>query len=113
LGFFQIVFFFLMVSSRNYGLIYMSIFGFGLAMSGTYPTVLATMNPKYNASTIAVGTTIATATLGAIGMPIIVGTVAQEVGIAGGLATISIALLCMFALILIKFFSGKKTLKNV
>ncbi|MGB4406856.1 MAG: MFS transporter [Sphaerochaeta sp.] len=113
LGFFQIVFFFLMVSSRNYGLIYMSIFGFGLAMSGTYPTVLATMNPKYNASTIAVGTTIATATLGAIGMPIIVGTVAQEVGIAGGLATISIALLCMFALILIKFFNGKKTLKNV
>ncbi|MBI9095826.1 MAG: MFS transporter [Sphaerochaeta sp.] len=113
LGFFQIVFFFLMVSSRNYGLIYMSIFGFGLAMSGTYPTVLATMNPKYNASTIAVGTTIATATLGAISMPIIVGSVAQEIGIAGGLATISIALLCMFALILFKFISGKKTLKNV
>jgi len=113
LGFFQIVFFFLMVSSRNYGLIYMSIFGFGLAMSGTYPTVLATMNPKYNASTIAVGTTIATATVGAISMPIIVGAVAQKIGIAGGLATISIALVCMFALILVKFFSGKKTLKNV
>ena len=113
LGFFQIVFFFLMVSSRNYGLIYMSIFGFGLAMSGTYPTVLATMNPKYNASTIAVGTTIASATLGAISMPIIVGSVAQEIGIAGGLATISIALLCMFALILFKFISGKKPLKNV
>lgn len=113
LGFFQIVFFFLMVSSKNYGLIYMSIFGFGLAMSGTYPTVLATMNPKFNASTIAVGTTIATATLGAISMPIIVGAVAQKIGIAGGLATISIALICMFALILVKYFSGKKTLKNV
>ena len=113
LGFFQIVFFLLMVSSKNYTFIYMSVFGFGLAMSGTYPTVLATMNPKYNASTIAVGTTIATATIGAISMPIIVGAVAQQIGIAGGLATISIALLCMFALILVKFFSGKKTVKNV
>ncbi|HKM08564.1 MAG TPA: MFS transporter [Sphaerochaeta sp.] len=113
LGFFQIVFFFLMISSKSYGLIYMSIFGFGLAMSGTYPTLLSTMNPKYNASTIAVGTTIATATLGAISMPIIVGAVAQQIGIAGGLATISIALLCMFALILIKYFIGKKTVKLV
>lgn len=113
LGFFQIVFFLLMVSSKNYALIYMSIFGFGLSMSGTYPTLLSTMNPKYNASTIAVGTTIATATLGAISMPIIVGAVAQKVGITGGIATISIALVCMFILILIKFFSSKKTLKNV
>ena len=113
LGFFQIVFFFLMISSTNYLFIYMSIFGFGLAMSGTYPMVLATMNPKYNASTVAVGTTIATATIGAISMPIIVGAVAQNVGIVGGLATISVALVCMFALILIKFFNGKKTLKNV
>lgn len=113
LGFFQIVFFMLMVSTKNYVFIYMSIFGFGLAMSGTYPTVLATMNPKFNASTIAVGTTIATATLGAISMPIIVGAVAQKIGIAGGLTTISIALVCMFALILVKFISGKKILKNV
>ncbi|HKL57741.1 MAG TPA: MFS transporter [Sphaerochaeta sp.] len=113
LGFFQIVFFLLMVSSKNIVFIYMSIFGFGLAMSGTYPTVLATMNPKYNASTIAVGTTIAVATIGAIGMPIIVGAVAQQIGIAGGLATISIALVCMFALILVKFFIGKKRAKNV
>lgn len=113
LGFFQIVFFLLMISSKNYIFIYMSIFGFGLAMSGTYPMVLATMNPKYNVSTIAVGTTMATATIGAISMPIIVGAVAQNVGIAGGLATISIILVCMFILILVKFFSGKKTLKNV
>lgn len=113
LGFFQVVFFLLMVSSKNYVFIYMSIFGFGLAMSGTYPTVLSTMNPKYNASTIAVGTTIATATLGGISMPIIVGAVAQQIGIAGGLATISIALVCMFALIMLKYFNAKKTLKNV
>ncbi len=113
LGLFQIIFFFLMVSSTNIAFIYISVFGFGLAMSGTYPTVLATMNPKFNTSTIAMGTTIATATVGAISMPIIVGAVAQNIGIAGGLATISVALVCMFALILIKFFSGKKTAQTV
>ncbi|MDT4763397.1 MFS transporter [Sphaerochaeta sp. PS] len=113
LGFFQVVFFLLMISATNYILIYASIFGFGLAMSGTYPTVLSTMNPKFNASTVAMGTCIATATLGAIIMPIVVGAVAQGSGIVGGLATISFALVCMFTLILIKFFVGKKRLKNV
>lgn len=113
LGFFQIVFFLLMISTKNPIFIYASIFGFGLALSGTYPMVLATMNPKYNTSTIAVGTTMATATIGAISMPIIVGLVAQNVGIAGGLATISITLVCMFLLILVKYFSGKKTANNV
>lgn len=41
-------------------------------------------------------------------MPIIVGSVAQAVGIAGGLATISLSILCMFTLILVKFFLEKK-----
>lgn len=77
-------------------------------MSGTYPTTLSTMDRKFNSSTIATGTCIATATVGAITMPIIVGSVAQAVGIAGGLATISLSILCMFTLILVKFFLEKK-----
>lgn len=108
LGFFQIVFFLLMISSHSYILIYISIFGFGLAMSGTYPTVLSTMDPKFNTSTIAIGTSMATATLGAITMPIIVGAVAQNMGLAAGIATMSITLICMFSLILAKFFIGKR-----
>nr|WP_321294402.1 MFS transporter [uncultured Sphaerochaeta sp.] len=108
LGALQIVFFLMMISVEHIALIYLSLFGFGLAMSGTYPTTLSTMDRKFNSSTIATGTCIATATVGAITMPIIVGSVAQAVGIAGGLATISLSILCMFTLILVKFFLGKR-----
>ena len=113
LGFFQLVFFVLMITVDSVPLIYMSIFGFGLAMSGTYPTTLSTMDKRFNESTIATGTCIATATVGAITMPMIVGGVAQKIGIAGGIATISIALVCMFSLILVKYFIGKKSMKIV
>lgn len=109
LGALQVVFFFMMISVEQVPLIYMSLFGFGLAMSGTYPTTLATMNRRFNSSTIATGTCIAVATVGAITMPIIVGAVAQAIGLAGGLATISLSILCMFALILVKFFLGRKS----
>ena len=108
LGFLQIVFFVMMISVQHVVLIYISLFGFGLAMSGTYPTTLSTMDRKFNASTIATGTCIATATVGAITMPIIVGSVAQAVGIAGGLATISLSILCMFSLILVKYVLARK-----
>ena len=108
LGFLQVIFFIMLISVQQIGLIYFSLFGFGLAMSGTYPTTLSTMDKRFNSSTIATGTCIATATLGAITMPIIVGTVAQATGIAGGLATISLSILCMFSLMLIKFFHGKR-----
>ena len=73
-------------------------------MSGTYPTTLSTMNPKYNQSTVVTGTTIAIATLGAISMPIIVGSVAQQAGLAVGLATIMITIVTMLILMIAKWY---------
>ncbi|WP_332446687.1 MFS transporter [Sphaerochaeta sp.] len=108
LGFLQVVFFFMMISVQSIVLIYISLFGFGLAMSGTYPTTLSTMDKRFMSSTIATGTCIATATVGAIAMPIIVGSVAQSVGIAGGLATISLSILCMFSLMVVKYLLGRR-----
>jgi fucose permease len=107
LGAFQVMFFIFMISADSAVPIYLSIFGFGLAMSGTYPTTLSTMDRRFTSSTLAIGTTIAVATLGAIAMPIVIGIVAQEKGIAGGLATISIALACMLALIFIKLILAR------
>ncbi len=104
----QFAFFSMMITVQSTVLIYISLFGFGLAMSGTYPTTLSTMESRFISSTVATGTCIATATLGAIIMPIIIGTVAQSVGIAGGLATISISILIMFSLILAKAFLERK-----
>ncbi|MGE4454277.1 MAG: sugar MFS transporter [Sphaerochaeta sp.] len=98
----QLAFFTMMITVDQTVLIYISLFGFGLAMSGTYPTTLSTMDSKFTSSTIATGTCIATATVGAISMPIIIGAVAQSVGMAGGLATITISILLMLLLILVK-----------
>lgn len=113
LGTFQVIFFLLMISVHSVVLIYMSIFGFGLAMSGTYPTTLSTMDRRFNSSTLATGTCIAVATLGAIAMPVIIGLVARTSGIAGGLATISIALCCMLTLIVLKYVLSRKAGKAV
>jgi len=108
LGSLQLLFFIMMISVNHIVLIYLSIFGFGLSMSGTYPTVLSTIDPKLTQSTIAMGTIIAVATLGAIMMPIVVGSVAQVSGIGGGLATISIALSILLVLLVIKVIISRR-----
>jgi FHS family glucose/mannose:H+ symporter-like MFS transporter len=103
LGALQLSFFIMMITVDSITLIYLSIFGFGLSMSGTYPTILSTVDSKLTSSTIAMGSLIAVATLGAILMPTIVGSIAQVQGMAGGLATISVAIGVMLFLMIIKF----------
>lgn len=110
MGIFMSIFFVLMISCHNVAVIVASLLGVGFSMSGIYPTTLSTMDPRFNSSTVAVGTCIATATIGAILMPIIVGQVAEVAGIAGGIATISIALLIMVALMALKLIRSKKGL---
>ena len=70
--------------------------------------MLSTIDPKLTQSTIAMGTIIAVATLGAIMMPIVVGSVAQVSGIGGGLATISIALSILLVLLVIKVIISRR-----
>lgn len=108
LGSLQLLFFIMMISVNHVILIYLSIFGFGLSMSGTYPTVLSTVDAKLTQSTIAMGAIIAIATLGAITMPIIVGSVAQVKGIGGGLATISVAITLLLTLLVVKFAISRR-----
>ena len=64
---------------------------------------------KYNSSTVATGLCIGTATVGAIIMPSIVGTVAESAGIEGGIATISVAMAIMVTLMLVKLITGRHT----
>jgi fucose permease len=111
LGLLQLLFFIILVSVDSTPLIYLSIFGFGLAMSGIFPTVLSTVDIKITGSTVAMGTIFAIATLGAIVMPVIVGVVAQTGGMAAGLGTIGIAIAVMVALLLVKFImaANKRT----
>ncbi|NLM00367.1 MAG: MFS transporter [Treponema sp.] len=102
------IFFILMLVSNNSALIITGLLGVGFSMSGMYPTTLATMPAKFNSSTVATGTSIGVATCGAVIMPVIVGFVAEKTGIAGGIATISIAFFCIMSLTIIKLFIKKQ-----
>lgn len=111
LGLCETFFFILMISTRNIYVIFPSLLGVGVSMSGIYPTTLSTMESRFNSSTVATGTCIATATVGAILMPMIVGAVAERQGIVGGIGTISIALAIMVILMGVKCWMGRKTRK--
>lgn len=104
----QVVFFFIMISSTCLPLILIGLVGVGLGMSGMYPTTLGTMDPRYNSSTVATGTCIAVATLGAVIMPSIVGVVAQNMGLAGGVSVIGVAYTMMLVLSVVKLICERK-----
>ncbi len=95
-----------MLLSRSAALCVVSLLGFGLMMGGIYPTTFSTI--RGTASTAATGFVIATATLGGILMPSIVGAVADIYGLTGGITTIFAALAGMTALIIIKLILSNK-----
>lgn len=102
--------FVLMISAQSTALVVIGLLGLGFFMSGIYPTTLSTMDSRYNSSTVATGTCIATATVGGILMPIIIGEVAEVSGIRGGVATISVALAIMVILMVIKLIRSRRNL---
>ena len=102
--------FVLMISAQSTALVVIGLLGLGFFMSGIYPTTLSTMDSRYNSSTVATGTCIATATVGGILMPIIIGELAEVSGIRGGVATISVALAIMVILMVIKLIRSRRNL---
>ena len=112
LGLMMTFFFIVMIVSSSPAVIAAAVFLVGLSMSGIYPTTLSTMEKKYNSSTVATGLCIGTATVGAIIMPTIVGTVAENAGIHGGIATISIAMAVMVLLMVVKVITGRKAARE-
>ena len=108
LGLLMTGFFILMISVSSPVVIFIALLGVGISMSGIYPTTLSSMDTRYNSSTLATGTCIGTATIGAIAMPIIIGHVAERTGLAGGIATISVALVLMVTLMIIKLIRASR-----
>ncbi len=109
LGILMTSFFILMITATNSVLTAAAVFLVGVSMSGIYPTTLSTMDEKYTSSTVATGLCIGTATIGAILMPAIVGAVAENTGIEGGIATISVALVAMVILMILKLVTSRRS----
>lgn len=107
----QICSFVLMITASSLTLVIAGLLAVGLGMSGMFPTTLSTMSAACGSSTVATGTCIACATVGAVLMPGIVGIAAEYMGITGGISTIGAAFGCMGFLSLIKLiFSRKKSI---
>lgn len=73
----------LLLASRSGAMALASLFLFGLAMAGTYPTVIAQASGSL--SNASVGVMLPVGGIGAILMPYLVGAVAQRAGIYGGM----------------------------
>ena len=102
LGSSMLVFTFLLVNTSSSVLAAISVFGIGLSMGGIYPTVLSTNEKRYTQSTIATGTCIAVATVGAVVMPSVVGFIADNISMNIALKSILAPLSVMVVLMIIK-----------
>ncbi len=111
LGSSMLIFTALMVFSSNRIVVALSVLAIGLSMGGIYPTVLSTMEARFTKSTIATGTCISVATIGAVIMPSIIGYVADTLNIAIAMKTILIPLTLMVILELIKLLVAMRNAK--
>lgn len=111
LGSMMLVFTVVLVTATSPVIVAVSVLCIGLSMGGIYPTTLATMEKRFNQSTIATGTCIAVATLGAVIMPNIVGYIADAVDISIAIRSILVPLLLMvvlqFAKLMVSFRRGR------
>ena len=113
MGTLMTLFFILLINTTKEWLIIVAVLGEGLAMSGIYPTTLATMPSKYNRSTMATGICIAAANAGGIIMPAIVGMIADSTGdFRSGFAAIGVALALMLVVMFMKVSAERKTRKD-
>ncbi|MGN9164374.1 MFS transporter [Tissierellaceae bacterium HCP3S3_D8] len=95
------IFFVLFMLSSSIWRIIGCILGLGFCLSGIYPTAISNVGSVLKESDLAMGTLLAVAGLGGIIMPYVTGIVAEKNGIAGGMLTITVAIIFMFLCTLI------------
>lgn len=86
-----LMFFVLLLFSRQLTPIVIGIVGIGFFMAGLYPTTLSDIGATIKQYPLALSFILTIAGLGAIIMPAIIGTVADHIGIIGGMSVIIIS----------------------
>ncbi|WZL81967.1 MFS transporter [Vallitaleaceae bacterium 9-2] len=96
-----VIFYTLLLSTQNLGLITVAIMGLGFSMAGIYPTTVATVGNTIKAYPMAMGVLLMLGGVGAIAMPIITGALSDQFGILAGMSAIvgAIALMILFVII--------------
>jgi len=86
-----VIFFVILLSAKTLSSAAVGIIGVGFCMAGLYPTTLSSIGNITKKYPLALSCILTCASLGAILMPGIIGTIADKVGIAGGMSVLIIA----------------------
>ncbi len=97
------LFFILLLSTKNIIIITACIIGLGFCMAGIYPTTIANLGDVIKSKPMAMSMILTIAGIGSIVMPAITGQVAQNVGIFGGMAVITVAVFLNFVCSVINY----------
>jgi len=90
-----VVFYSLLLSSRNLTFITIAIMGLGFSMAGIYPTTISTIGNTIKTYPMSMGVLLMVSTIGAIIMPIITGILSDAFGILAGMSAIVVAIILM------------------
>ena len=102
-----VVFFVILILSRTIIPVTISIVGVGFCMAGLYPTTVASTGNIIKKYPMGLSFLLTFAGLGAILMPSIIGTIADHIGIIGGMSTVIIAVIITLLLIIYNFYLHK------
>lgn len=97
-------FFFWLLFSKSTVPIVIGIMGFGYSMAGIYPTTVSFCGGLIQKYSMAWSFILTLASLGSILMPMIIGRIAENVGIAYGMSSIVVVVLVDLALIAALYF---------
>lgn len=101
------------LSARSLAPAAIGVIGLGFFMAGIYPTTVADVGQPLKKYPLAMPTLLVIAGIGATIMPSIIGSVAQKVGIIGGMSTLLAAAVITAAFIFWNAWQKRKTDKEV
>lgn len=104
-----VFFFVLLLMSTNVVIITFCIIGLGFCMAGVCPLINAQAGPYYGIYSMSVGMTLVIGSCGSILMPSIVGVVAGSYGFAGGMSTITVAVVLLVVMAVFNRFMRPST----
>lgn len=104
-----LAFFVLMITSKTLVPITAGIMGLGFCMAGLYPTTISSVGHISKEYPLAMAVLLTVAGCGSILMPSIIGLVAEQVGIVGGMSTLIVAVVvCMVLIFYNAYYKAKK-----
>lgn len=104
-----VLFFILLLNSTQTPWILIGIMGFGFSMAGIYPTTVSFAGLVIQKYALAWSFILTTASIGSIVMPSIVGTIAENMGIAAGMSSIIVVIVIdMLSIILLSGYITKQ-----